>query len=71
MLRDGNVLVGLVWPESLDLPFTALVGVPVLTFGEVGSNGPRAILDGRNTAAQRSYSRQSKYDFARRYFCTS
>ena len=37
-------------------------------FGEVADDGSREMVDGRKTAAQRSNSRQSKYDLASRYF---
>jgi hypothetical protein len=41
-----------------------------LTFGLAGSR-PRGMAEGRKTAAQRSNSRQSKNDFARRYLWVS
>ena len=44
----------------------------VLALGDAGDSGPRGgRIDGMKTAAQRSNSRQSKYDFANRYFDNS
>ena len=57
--------------DSFAFPFAAFVGVCVLALGEVGVNDPRGRIEGMKMAAQRSYSRQSKYDFASRYFGNS
>lgn len=57
--------------DSFAFPFAAFVGVRILALGDVGVSGPRGRIDGMKTAAQRSYSRQSKYDFANRYFGNS
>ena len=43
------------------------MGVRKLGLGDVSTRETREVLVGRNTAAQRSYSRQSKYDLASRY----
>ena len=53
-------LVPLLGVDSLPFPLDALIGVRFLTLGEVGDKGPRGKLEGMKTAAQRSYSLQSK-----------
>lgn len=58
---------------AFPLPFLLLGGVCKIVVGAVAlvEIGPKGTLSGTKIAAHRSYSRQSKYDFARRYLDTS
>jgi len=73
-LSGGNALPEIVDPSKpvfFDLPVDTLVGTFVFEFADVGAKGLRGRSEGRNTAAQRSNSLQSKYDFASRYLLSS
>lgn len=73
-LSSGSVLSGGIDPSALadsacfDFPLAVFGEGFAVPLGDVDWRELRSRVEGRKTAAQRSYSRQSKYDLARRYF---